>query len=97
MSPHGLLSVTIGVPNVTETAAYYAEFGLAPEAGGWFSTQDAGRQLQILPAPTRRLLGLRVGVDDADDLARAGGRLGVPALPALARSWRRSSRSPASG
>ena len=53
MSPHGLLSVTIGVPNVTETAAYYTEFGLAPEAGGWFSTQDAGRQLQILPAPTR--------------------------------------------
>ena len=82
MSLHGLLSVTIGVPNVAETAAYYADFGLAPEAGGWFSTRDAGRQLQIRPAPTRRLLGLRVGVDDADDLARAGaslGRLGVPA------------------
>jgi catechol 2,3-dioxygenase-like lactoylglutathione lyase family enzyme len=82
MGLHGLLSVTIGVPNVAETAAYYADFGLAPEAGGWFSTRDAGRQLQILPAPTRRLLGLRVGVDDVDDLARAGaslGRLGVPA------------------
>jgi catechol 2,3-dioxygenase-like lactoylglutathione lyase family enzyme len=82
MSLHGLLSVTIGVPNVAQTAAYYADFGLAPEAGGWFSTRDAGRQLQILPAPTRRLLGLRVGVDDADDLARTGaslGRLGVPA------------------
>jgi catechol 2,3-dioxygenase-like lactoylglutathione lyase family enzyme len=82
MSLHGLLSVTIGVPNVDQTAAYYADFGLTPEAGGWFSTRDAGRQLQILPAPTRRLLGLRVGVDDADDLARAGaslGRLGVPA------------------
>ena len=34
MSLHGLLSVTIGVPNVEETAAYYAEFGLAPEADG---------------------------------------------------------------
>jgi catechol 2,3-dioxygenase-like lactoylglutathione lyase family enzyme len=82
MGLHGLLSVTIGVPNVAQTAAYYADFGLAPEAGGWFSTRDVGRQLQILPAPTRRLLGLRVGVDDADDLARAGaslGRLGVPA------------------
>ena len=82
MSLHGLLSVTMGVPNVAQTAAYYADFGLTPEAGGWFSTRDAGRQLQILPAPTRRLLGLRVGVDDADDLARAGaslGRLGVPA------------------
>jgi catechol 2,3-dioxygenase-like lactoylglutathione lyase family enzyme len=82
MSLHGLLSVTIGVPNVAQTAAYYADFGLAPEAGGWFSTRDAGRQLQILPASTRRLLGLRVGVDDVDDLARAGaslGRLGVAA------------------
>ncbi len=38
MSLHGLGSVTIGVPNVEETAAYYAEFGLTPEAGGWFST-----------------------------------------------------------
>src|ERR1700677_369813 len=81
MSLHSLLSVTIGVPNVDETAAYYAEFGLAPEADGWFPPRDAGRQLRILPAPTRRLLGLRVGVDDADDLARAAAslsRLGVP-------------------
>ena len=82
MSLHGLLSVTIGVPNVDETAAYYAEFGLAPEAGGWFSTLDAGRQLRLVPAPTRRLIALRAGVDDADDLARAAAslsRLGVPA------------------
>jgi catechol 2,3-dioxygenase-like lactoylglutathione lyase family enzyme len=82
MSLHGLLSVTIGVPNVAETAAYYAEFGLAPGADGWFATRDAGRQLRILPAPTRRLLELRVGVDHPDDLARAAAglaRLGVAA------------------
>jgi catechol 2,3-dioxygenase-like lactoylglutathione lyase family enzyme len=81
MALHGLLSVTIGVPNVEETSAYYAEFGLAPEGDGWFATRDAGRQLRILAAPTRRLLDLRVGVDDADDLARAAAnltRLGVP-------------------
>ena len=81
MSLHSLLSVTIGVPNVVQTAAYYAEFGLTPGADGWFSTADAGRQLRILPAPTRRLLALRVGADDADDLARAAAnltRLGVP-------------------
>jgi catechol 2,3-dioxygenase-like lactoylglutathione lyase family enzyme len=81
MSLHGLLSVTIGVPNVEETAAYYAEFGLNPQAGGWFSTVDAGQQLRILPAPTRRLLELRAGADDADDLARSAenlARLGVP-------------------
>jgi catechol 2,3-dioxygenase-like lactoylglutathione lyase family enzyme len=80
MSLHGLQSVTIGVPNVEETSAYYAEFGLAPQPGGWFSTLDAGQQLRILPAPTRRLLGMAVGVDDADDLARAAAsltRLGI--------------------
>ena len=81
MSLHSLLSVTIGVPNVTETAAYYADFGLTPEPAGWFSTADAGRQLRLLPAPVRRLIELRVGADDADDLARAAAglaRLGVP-------------------
>ena len=28
MALHGLRSVTIGVPNVPETAAYYCDFGL---------------------------------------------------------------------
>ena len=81
MSLHGLLSVTIGVPNVEETAAYYAEFGLAPAEDGWLATRDGGQQLRILPAPTRRLLELRVAADDPDDLARAAAgltRLGVP-------------------
>lgn len=81
MSLHGLSSVTIGVPNVPETAAYYADFGLTPEDDNWFSTVDAGRQLHIQYAPTRRLLEMRVAADDADDLARAAaslGRLGVP-------------------
>ena len=85
MSLHGLMSVTIGVPNVDETAAYYTDFGLVPDNGGWFSTTDAGRQLRIVPAPTRRLVEMRVGVDDQDDLARAAAsleRLGVPAVVA---------------
>jgi catechol 2,3-dioxygenase-like lactoylglutathione lyase family enzyme len=82
MSLHGLLSVTMGVPNVAETAAYYTEFGLAPAADGWFSTADGGRQLRIEYAPTRRLVELRVAADDTDDLARIAaslGRLGVAA------------------
>ena len=80
MSLHGLLSVTIGVPNVEETAAYYTEFGLAPAAGGWFSTVDGGPQLRIVPASTRRLVELHVAADDTDDLRRAAtnlGRLGL--------------------
>jgi catechol 2,3-dioxygenase-like lactoylglutathione lyase family enzyme len=82
MSLHGLLSVTIGVPNVAETAAYYADFGLAPDDDNWFATADGGRQLHIVHAPTRRLVEMRVAADDADDLARTAASLaglGVPA------------------
>jgi len=79
---HGLLSVTIGVPNVDQTAAYYADFGLEPSADGWFSTTDAGRQLRIEYAPTRRLLELRVAADDLDDLSRVAGRLSAMGIAA---------------
>ena len=75
MSLHGLLSVTIGVPNVDETAAYYADFGLTPAAGGWFSTADGGPQLRIVHSLTRRLVELRVAADDEDDLGRAAASL----------------------
>jgi catechol 2,3-dioxygenase-like lactoylglutathione lyase family enzyme len=75
MALHRLTSITMGVPNVAETAAYYTEFGLVPQGDGWFSTRDGGRQLHIVPAPTRRLVDLHVGVDDADDLARTAGSL----------------------
>jgi catechol 2,3-dioxygenase-like lactoylglutathione lyase family enzyme len=84
MALHRLISVTMGVPNVDDTAAYYREFGLTPDAGHWFSTTDGGRQLHIVPAPTRRLVELRVGVDDADDLGRVAANLaglGLPAQP----------------
>jgi catechol 2,3-dioxygenase-like lactoylglutathione lyase family enzyme len=80
MALHRLTSITMGVPNVAETAAYYSEFGLTPEGDGWLGTRDGGRQLRIVPAPTRRLVDVHVGVDDADDLVRAADnlrRLGV--------------------
>jgi catechol 2,3-dioxygenase-like lactoylglutathione lyase family enzyme len=75
MALHGLTSITVGVPNVAETAAYYADFGLTPEPDGWFSSRDAGRQLRIVPAPSRRLVEVRIGVDTPDDLAAAASRL----------------------
>jgi catechol 2,3-dioxygenase-like lactoylglutathione lyase family enzyme len=68
MALHRLTSITMGVPNVAATAAYYAEFGLSPDGDGWFTTRDAGRQLRIVHAP--------------DDLARATAslaRLGIDA------------------
>jgi len=72
---HQLASFILGVPNPEETAAYYPGVGLTDEGEGWFATQDGGRQLQLVAAPARRLLELQIGVDDADDLARAASRL----------------------
>jgi catechol 2,3-dioxygenase-like lactoylglutathione lyase family enzyme len=83
MALHRLTSVTIGVPNVAETAAYYTEFGLLPQRDGWFSTRDGGRQLRLVSTPWRRLVELHVGADDADDLDRVGAglrRLGVESV-----------------
>ena len=72
---HRLTRITIGVPNVAPTAEYYEEFGLTPTANGRFATVDGGEQLELVPAPTRRLLELGIGVDDPDDLARVAAAL----------------------
>lgn len=88
MALHRLTSITMGVPNVGETAAYYEEFGLVPHDDGWLATREGGRQLRIVPAPTRRLVKLHVGVDDADDLERAAA--------SLARMGIRADRGPGS-
>lgn len=87
MALHRLTSITLGVPDVSATAAYYTDFGLTPAAPAphapdvaRFGTVDGGEQLAIAYAPRRRLLHLGVGVDDADDLdrvVRAMERLGI--------------------
>lgn len=69
MALHGLGKVTIGVPNVADTIAYYSEFGLDHRGGGVFATRDGGEQLTITEASTRRLVELTVAADDPDDLA----------------------------
>ncbi|GAB3561598.1 VOC family protein [Amycolatopsis endophytica] len=74
MPLHRLTRVTIGVPNVEQTRAYYTEFGLTP-AGHGLATTDGGEQLRIEHAPRRRLLGIDVGADDRDDLDRILSRL----------------------
>jgi catechol 2,3-dioxygenase-like lactoylglutathione lyase family enzyme len=71
VSLHRLTQIVIGVPNVDETAQYYAEFGLAPVGDGkTFSTVDGGEQLRIVHSSRRRLVSLGVGADDTDDLNR---------------------------
>jgi hypothetical protein len=75
MALHRLTSITVGVPNVAETAAYYTDFGLAPDADGWFTTRDGGRQQRIVQTSIRRLVEVRVAADTPDDLAAAASRL----------------------
>lgn len=81
MALHGLGKVTLGVPNVDETIAYYTEFGLDHHGNGVFATVNGGEQLEIVDAPTRRLVEMSVAADDADDIAAITHRLqklGVP-------------------
>lgn len=81
MALHRLTRVTMGVPNVAETIAYYTDFGLTHLGEGRLATEDGGEQLRVVAAPLRRLVELGVGADDADDLSRVAmrlQRLGVP-------------------
>ena len=70
MALHRLTRITIGVPDVAVTAAFYREFGLVETGPDSFATGAGGEQLRLLPAPKRGLVELGVGVDDPDDVAR---------------------------
>jgi hypothetical protein len=97
MALHRLTSATIGVPNVADTVAYYAEFGLTPESDGWLATQDGGRQLRVVTAPTRRLVELHVGADDPDDLDRIAGQMRALDLPVKRDDTSLSAEEPVAG
>ncbi|MFD9664137.1 VOC family protein [Rhodococcus sp. NPDC059968] len=75
MALHGLGKVTVGVPNVDDTIAYYTEFGLEHRGNGVFATRNGGEQLEIVHAPTRRLVELTVAADEPDDIATIARRL----------------------
>jgi hypothetical protein len=91
MPLHRLTQIVMGVPNVEQTAGYYAEFGLISspgEEGGasgaaapvppgeyTFATVDGGEQLRIVHSGRRRLVRLGIGADDPDDLDRVAAAL----------------------
>ena len=80
MSLHRLASISIAAPSTDAVRAFYRDFGLVETAPGCFATADGGEQLRIEPGPRRAVLALAIGVDDADDLARAESalaRLGI--------------------
>jgi hypothetical protein len=82
MALHRLTQIVMGVPNVEQTAGYYAELGLTRGADGRFATVDGGEQLRIVPAASRRLVQLGVGADDPDDLDRVAASLAALGVPA---------------
>ena len=97
MALHRLTAVTIGVPNVDETRAYYAEFGLTPVSDGWLTSLDGGRQLRIVDAPTRRLIEMELGVDDDDDVGRIAANLNRIGVHADQQPHQVSAVEPATG
>jgi catechol 2,3-dioxygenase-like lactoylglutathione lyase family enzyme len=81
MALHRMQSITIGVPNVDETRAFYRDFNLTETAPGVFATADGGEQLRIVPAPVRRVVEFTVGAEDPDDIARVASQLaGIDAV-----------------
>ncbi|GII60958.1 dioxygenase [Sphaerisporangium krabiense] len=97
MALHRLTSITIGVPDLAPAIAYYRDFGLRPEEGGWLSTVDGGRQLRLVTTPTRRLVELEIGVDDPDDVARMSRSLRALDLDVAVTEDRLSVQEPVSG
>src|SRR5437868_1522884 len=77
MSLHRMNSVTIGVPNVDDTRAFYRDFNLTETAPGVFASADGGEQLRIVPSPVRRVVEVGIGADDQDDLDRIESQLGA--------------------
>ncbi|OYD70995.1 VOC family protein [Rhodococcus sp. OK302] len=75
MALHRLVSVTIGIPNLDETARYYEEFGLTPLRDNRFATVDGGEQLRLVHAPNRRVVDVTFGADNQDDIDRIARQL----------------------
>jgi catechol-2,3-dioxygenase len=75
MALHRLNGVVIGVPNVEETAAFYRDFNLTETTRGHFETADGGEQLHLVQTPVRRLVELKIGADDQDDISRIASNL----------------------
>ena len=81
MALHRLTTLTIGVPDVATTGAFYLAFGLDDLGEGSFATRDGGEQLRLVTAPTRGPQRIGLGVDDGDDLGRLTRSLTDRGLP----------------
>jgi len=84
MGLHRLTSISLGVPDVAASTAFFHDFGLTGD--GVLGTRDGGDQLELVPSATRSLIRLGVGTDDPDDLARIAGRVERTGLGSIVES-----------
>jgi catechol 2,3-dioxygenase-like lactoylglutathione lyase family enzyme len=80
MALHRLASVTLSVPDIDSSVAFFEAFGLTSStttshAGYQLATRDAGDQVFLVRAPWRGIRQIGVAVDDVEDLARVGHRI----------------------
>ncbi|HYC57788.1 MAG TPA: VOC family protein [Reyranella sp.] len=97
MALHRLTGITLGVPRLAETRAFYRDFGLAETSSATFSTSDGGEQLRLVEAPHRRLLEMRLAVEDADDLGAMQRRIAALGLEARLEAAQLTALDPISG
>lgn len=98
MALHRLTTITLGVPDVSASAAFLRDFGLTGEAGR-LSTRDGGEQLRLQASARRSLLSLGLGAEDDDDLGRieARARQAAPASVLESNPGRLVLREPVTG
>ncbi|MEM9562575.1 MAG: VOC family protein [Actinomycetota bacterium] len=86
MGLHRLTSITLGVPDVASSTAFFTDFGLAPRGDDWLATRDGGEQLQLIESTQRRLARLGLGAEEPDDLSRIAARVESVGLGSIAES-----------
>src|ERR1700682_5952641 len=97
MALHRMNSVTIGVPNVEETVAFYRDFNLTESAPGVFASADGGDQLRIMHAPLRRLIEVSIGAESQDDIDRVASQLSALDLESQAGKGGVAATDPGTG
>jgi catechol 2,3-dioxygenase-like lactoylglutathione lyase family enzyme len=97
MALHRLASITLGVPDVGASAAFYRDFGLTEVGPGRFATAHGGEQLRLVPARRRAVIELDLAADSSDDLERIATQLGRLDVPAQRTATALDTADPGSG
>ena len=70
MALHRLLGMEVGVPKPAALDDFYQEIGLTGGAGAWGGAEHPD-QIQVVEAPFRQLVSMRVACEGEEDLATA--------------------------